>query len=190
MPSGGLVATRTGAGQITVNWPAVPGAATYNVERRSGGEWVLRGTTALTQLADGSLAADTTYAYRVYALDANGASRSPYSNVDIATTMTFTPVTPGIAIVPLHLNELLNGVNAVRRAAGWPEVAWDSILTGIEPAPGQQVAILSSHIAALRARMNEALQSLGAPAGGYSDPDPRMSVVKAAHFTELQDRVK
>lgn len=197
MSTTGLVATKSGTTQITATWPAVTGAVRYHIERRNnGGGWVdLTELTpySSTTYVDNNLALNTTYAYRVWATeDSNNypASRSNNSNVDVATTMTFTSVTSGMAVSAAHLDQLLQGVNCVRAAAGWAAVTWSNILASNQPLPSPGTLIVPAHILATRARLNEALQALGVATGGYTDPDPSLKFIKAIHITEVQGRVQ
>jgi len=193
--STGLVAALTGSGQITVTWPAVTGAGRYHVERRSGAGWVdltQSVTYTSTTYTDSGLASNRTYAYRVWAAaDASDNSKSAFSNVDVATTMTFTSITGGVTIVAVqHMTELLNAVNSVRAAAGWTAVSWSDIVGPDHPLPSPNLVVLSAHILAVRARINEALQALGAPISGYTDPDPTLKTIRAIHITEVQQRAQ
>ena len=194
MPSG-LVATKTGPAEITITWLPVSGAGRYHLERRSGSGWTdLTAATIWTGTSwiDSSLAANTTFAYRVWASpDAANSTKSNYSNTDVATTMTFTTVTAGVTTINASvMEELRTAVNAVRAAAGWSAVTWDDMLGPGQPLPDVSRQILGAHILALRGRMNEGLQALGVVIGGYTDPDPSLKTIRAIHITELQRRAQ
>jgi len=188
----GLVAQLTGTNQITVTWNASAGAVTYDVHRRTAGlPWQVRATGIgpTTQFVDGGLSTNTTYAYWVVArLDEYTASTP--SNVDLATTMAFTPVQAGDPVNVAVFNELLAALNAVRSAAGWAAVGWSNILAANDPLPNLDQPITSKHILALRARLNEALQALGVSIGGYADPDLSVAAVSAQHITDLQNKAR
>lgn len=186
MPAGGLVATRNGGdpSRIDVSWPAGPSGSQYTLERRNGSAWTEIAAQSGTTFADVGLAANKTFAYRVRV--GGGA----YSNVDIASTMSFTPVSPGLYVQAAHFDQLLGAVNSVRAAAGWPSVSWAGILNADQPPVATGGPILGAYIASLRARMNEALQALGAPAPPYVDPDFNGRLFRAAYITELQQRVQ
>jgi len=194
MPSSGLVATKSTGNQIQITWPAVTGAGRYHLERRSHSAWVdlTQGSTyTSTSYTDNAVTANTTYAYRVWAsADSNDTSRSGYSNVDVATVMTFNAINYQAVVAVNDLNQLLTAVNAVRYAAGWEPVAWDTILGPGQALPNISVQIKGAHILALRGRMNDALQALGAPIGAYTDSDPALKVIRAIHMTELQERAQ
>jgi hypothetical protein len=183
-----LTATKTAVDQITISWSAVPGATTYRLQRRNGAGWQDRIDINDTQFVDPGLPLNTTYAYRVFA--GSDPARAFYSNVDMATTMTFTLAQSGAVVSFADFDRLLLIVNAVRTAAGWPAVTWQNIIAPTTPLPAPNVVILSQHLTSLRARMNEALQALGAPISGYTDADPQQRTIKALHINELQLRAQ
>lgn len=58
---------------VRVEWDAVPGAAQYRVYHKTGdGKWIKLGDTAATSFDDYTVVNDTTYIYRIRALDAGG----------------------------------------------------------------------------------------------------------------------
>ena len=174
---------------IDVHWPPSAGAAQYRVERRSGPAWSVVATVTTPSYHDTAVTAGRTYAYRVAALDAWGESDSGYSNADVATIMSFTAITPEQDIHAGPFNEMLAGVNAVRAAVGWPAVTWADIIGPNQPLPQPGMEILSAHLASCRARMNEALQALGAPVLAHVPPDLRGELVSAAHIQQVQGQV-
>ena len=152
-----LTATANAANtQVTVTWPAVTGATSYNVYRRSGSGWEPLGSSTSTSYVDSTVAGSRAYAYRVQA-QASGNS-SPYSNSDIAITMSFTQAVPDMPILAATNEGLLVAVNKVRAAVGWPALTWNGILTTSSPLPAPGEFIDSRHVTACRARMNEALR--------------------------------
>jgi hypothetical protein len=83
----GLTATTVSSSQIGLAWGDVTGETGFRVERSlDGATWGLAGTTGanVTSYQDTSVAASTTYKYRVEATDAGGSSAC--SNVASATT--------------------------------------------------------------------------------------------------------
>jgi YD repeat-containing protein len=187
----GLVATFSAANTITVSWQPSPGAASYRLERRSNGlpyVAISHGTpiTASPYVDDGR-APDTTYQYRIIALDANGASDSPPSNSDIATTWTFATVAPGMAFSAGYFDELLvHGVNDVRVAAGYAPVTWQQILPATVPPPALGGLVYGAYIDTTRREMNRALQALGMPTPTYTDTPIGNALVRANYLTEVQ----
>jgi hypothetical protein len=149
-------------------------------------------TSSWTSLNDVNRTLNTTYVYSIASVDAYGTA-SAYSNPDIATTMSFTPVVSNGVIDRTHINELLTAVNLVRAANGSPPVTWSTILPAGVPAPpaaGQATSgIYAAHITSLRTQMNAALSALGIPLTPYTDPQT-LTVIKAVHFTDLQARIR
>jgi hypothetical protein len=91
---GGLVATTGGTGQIDLAWDDVAGETSYTVERSASGTggWtnvVTLGANATSYADTTSLAAGTTYYYRVRAGNAGG--DGDYSAVASAATQVATP---------------------------------------------------------------------------------------------------
>src|SRR5205085_392820 len=141
---------------------------------------------------DASRALNTTYIYSIASVDAYSTA-SAFSNPDIATTMTFTPVVSNGIISRTHINELLTAVNLVRAANGSPPVTWTAILPGGVPAPpadGQPTTgIYAAHITSLRTQMDAALTALRIPLTPYTDPQT-LTFINAVHFTDLQARIR
>jgi hypothetical protein len=167
-----FVATATGTTQVSTSWAASTGATQYQVARNG----VVIGTTAATNFIDTTASPNTSYVYRVRALDSS-LRASGYSAPDAATTVAFTdnPLVTGTTKVKLvHLTELRNAVNAMRTAAG---------LGGATFTGGTTVRAV--HVTELRNALNQARSALGLTALAYTDASP--GVVKAAHFQELRN---
>jgi len=180
----GLVATKNGS-IVNVSWNAVSGASHYVVDRLASGSWLINiASPSGPAYSDPTVAANTTYVYRARAVDSNG-NASANSNLDLATTMTFSSVTVGMVIPSVHFTELLNGVNAVFAASGSAPVNWPP---GTTPVPGGP--ILASQLTFLRSSMDSALNALSLPTSGYTDPNPASVPVRAVHVTELQGRTQ
>ncbi len=143
-------------------------------------------SSPFTQMAS----ANTTYVYHIRAVDAGG-SVSAFSNRDLATTMTFASLQPGVTLVSsAHFNDLLAAVNAVRAASGSPELTWLAILSPGTPAPAPGVVVDEEHITALRVHMDSALTALGLPTWPYTDPTLAGAVIKTIHLAELRERTQ
>ncbi|MDQ3788053.1 MAG: hypothetical protein M3422_12535, partial [Actinomycetota bacterium] len=179
-----------GLNAIDITWLPSAGAAQYRLERRSGAVWNVVGTLTATSYRDPAIVAGRTYAYRVAALDSSGRSDSGYSNADVATIISFTQIAPGDTVEAAPYNEMLSAVNAVRGAVGWPAVSWADVIGPSQPLPQPGTEILAAHVAACRARMNEALQALGVPVVAYTDPDLSDQFTRAIHVQEVQGRVR
>lgn len=189
MSTTGLSATANGTyTEVNLTWPAVTSATSYAVERRSGGGWEVIGSPTGTSFADSQVIGAKTYAYRVKAAGTGGSSN--YSNVDVATTMAFPPPIAGQAITATTSDQMLTAVNKIREAAGWAAVTWLTILSPSDPVVAVSNRITARQLLACRARMNEALQAIGASAVSYADPDAMQSGIKALHIQEVLEAVQ
>ncbi len=100
---GALTANAASSGEIDLSWGASSGASGYRVERCQGSgcsNFTQIGTPSTTTFADTGLTADTSYSYRVRAVDAGG-NLSPYSTTVTAFTGLFVSprryaITPGM----------------------------------------------------------------------------------------------
>lgn len=184
----GLQATASspnGTWIVSVSWPAMPGATQYSVQRRSGSDgWQTVGTTTATSFTDTAVVASYTYAYQV--TSNNGAK----SDIDVATTVSFTQAVAGQRITAAPLNSMLDAVNRVRGAVGWPAVTWSNILAENEPLPAPGALITARQIIACRARMNEALQALGVVVHDYTDPDLFHLKIRPLYINEVEMRAQ
>jgi hypothetical protein len=179
----GFSATAAGTSAVQLQWLAVSGATSYEVHRSSSvtGTFVLAATTSSLAAADGlSIAANTTYLYKVRALGSSGASA--FSAVDAATTTAFEDT--GLAGVPIranHIVQLRTAVNAMRAAANQSGMTFtDASLSG--------AAIKAIHITQLRSALNEARAAIGLPSISYVDGAivPNATTVKADHILQLR----
>jgi hypothetical protein len=180
------VATATGATTVNVTWTASAGAASYRVYRNSGAGYSLVGSPAGTVYNDMTVAANTSYLYKVRAFSG---SESGDSNVDLATTVIFTDPTlmVGTTLVKLvHFTELLTAVNAVRTLAGQGGIAFTA------PAPSTSVTIRRQHVLDLRSGLDAARSVLTLSALSYTDPSivAGTTSIKADHLTEIRNGVK
>ena len=80
------VQTIPGSTQVVLSWNAVPGAASYSVERAEGaaGTFAQLATTTETRYTDTGLDASTSYRYRIMAT--RGAETGPAAEVTVSTT--------------------------------------------------------------------------------------------------------
>jgi YD repeat-containing protein len=181
MPPGGLVATLNAAQtQVSLTWPAVSGAATYVVERRSGSEWEPFAQPAVNSFVDTNVQAGRTYAYRVQA-----SNRTGYTTTDLATTGTFTTAAAAQVITAGHASSMLAALNSIRAAAGLTALTWRMMLPGTQPEAVVTKPITRAQMHALRSRINEARQALGASSRAWTDPDLTGVLVKAIHSQEI-----
>ena len=187
----GLIATAISNTQVNISW-AAPSATFdhYELDRKQSISAsfvkianIANNTTSYTDL---SVASTVGYLYQVRAVCSSGSS-SPGSNMDLATTMSFTdsPLTVGVtAIKAQHFNELRAAVNAVRATAGLAQANWtDPSLPG--------VVVKAVHITELRQNLNQALQAMGFSIPSYTDSTLNSGfVVKAVHVEEIRQAVR
>ena len=181
----GLTATATSVSQIAVTWSAVSGATQYEVWRSSNGAAFaqLPNNPTSTSSTDSSVAAGTTYFYRVRAANGSGGV-SGFSNIDAATTIFFTddPVVAQSTIVKLvHVTELRTAVNAFRSAAGLSALAADGTIAA-------GALVRAQHLTALRTGLDQARAALVMSMLTWTDASP--SLIKAVHVNELRTAVK
>jgi phosphodiesterase/alkaline phosphatase D-like protein len=116
-----------GATSLTVVWTAVTGAAGYRLERAatSSGAWsAIGGTIGGTSSVDSSVAPNTTYWYRVCAVNAAGVPGA----CSTATTTTTVPGAPGAPA--------FTAVSASSLTVGWTVPAGGAQTYDVERAPG------------------------------------------------------
>jgi hypothetical protein len=141
---------------------------------------------------DNGLSANTSYLYRVRAVDGSGCT-SGYSNTDLATTMIYAEnVVAGVTIKAAHMLELKTAVNAVRTAAALSPFDWgDASNPASVAAPTVGGSILRDHVQKLRNRLDDARTALGLPPALYSDQPLAIGItVQAVHVQQLRDGVK
>jgi hypothetical protein len=182
-----LVATATGTSQVTLSWLAVDGAVHYEVERTSVGSFALVGVPTGSAFVDDNVAPNTTYRYRVRAINSEG-QPSTYSNTDVATTVIFDndPLVAGVTISRTHILQLRTAVNAMRANAGL------AVATFTDPALPSGTLIKAAHVQELRNALIEARAALGLSALSFTDASLTVgvTVMKAAHIQELRNGCK
>ena len=175
-----LTATASSLSQINVSWDPVSGATGYQLFRKShGGGYVLLTTVPGTSLPD-TVAANTTYVYRVHAVKSGGAVSGP-SVADLATTYFFadSPAVAGLTVKALHHTELRTAVDAVRTAAGLAAGSYTNVV-----AAGSLIRAVDT--SELRANLDAARSLLGVPGLAYTDSVLGGATVKAVHIQELR----
>ena len=94
-PRDGYTSATTGVhhdAYVKVEWDAVPGAAQYRVYHKTGdGKWIKLGDTAATSFDDYTVVNNTTYLYRVRALDAGGKTVGSYDKKGVSITYYSAP---------------------------------------------------------------------------------------------------
>lgn len=176
----GVTATASGTSGVVITWQPVFGATAYRVFRASSisGAFAAIGDVTGTLHTDVSVAANTTYLYRVVALDATRASAA--SATDIATTVAFTdtPLTAGAPIRLAHLTELRVAANALRAAAGLAPAAFADATIGS--------LVRGSDITALRAACDEARALLALGAVAESPITAGVTTIRRDDFVNLR----
>jgi sugar lactone lactonase YvrE len=185
-PPENLSATAIATWKVALSWTAVSGATNYEIYRSyGGGPFAFENLTASTTYTDFNAVPNTTFLYKVRAVDIDGPS--PFSQVAAATTTMFTdhPLSAGTRIKAAHILELRTAVNAMRAAAGLSSATFaTTVATGAK--------IQAAAIDELRAAIDPARAALGLPAMTYVDATltPQSTAVKATHVMQLRDAVE
>ncbi len=177
-----FAATATSNSQVQLSWSPVTGASYFEIWRSANhAPFALVGTLAGTAATDPGRVSNTTYLYKLRAR--RGVAASPFTNVELATTMMFQDATLAASrIKAVHFTQLRSAVDAVRAAAGLAPASFpDATLT-----PGSTNVRLV-HLTSLRTALNEAYAAIGMPAITYAQPTLTAgSIVRAAHLLELR----
>jgi hypothetical protein len=180
----GLNAAAVNTTRVDMSWNVVPGATSYEIDRRAPGEgFTPFAAPAGNSFSDTSVTAGQAYLYRVRAVGTAGASGN--SAPALATTVLFSddPLTAGMVVLGAHSSQIRTAVNVVRLLAGLQAASFT------DPAPAA-MPIKSSHITELRTALDAALTALGLAAGGYTNSALAGELVRAIDFQELRDRVR
>jgi hypothetical protein len=177
-----LIATAVNVSQVSVDWSDLAAADHYEVWRSAhGSDYEMVGTPSASAFTDSTVSANTTYLYRVQAIDGGG-DPSAFSNIDAATTIVFST---DIIIRATHITQLRTAVNAMRAAATLGPLAADGTIAA-------GALIRASHVTALRSALDEARAVIELAPLTYTDPTVTAGVtsVKASHFDELRNGVR
>jgi YD repeat-containing protein len=181
-------AEHIGGNQIRISWDPVPTAATYSITRSDAPGAVIATVTG-SPFTHMNVAANQVYIYYVTAHDDESSEIA--RSGDLTSTLAFSVIEPRkTGVANAHAEQLLTALNAVRALAGWAPVTWENIVPPSTPTPFVGATVSARHITAIRARLNEAVQSMRLPFSGYTDPDLNGVPIKALHVTELQGRFK
>jgi len=184
---------------VQVTWASVTNATGYTLLRcginhcASTSDFTFAGSTTALSFTDGGCRTDltpplpnTAYIYKVVATA--GASSSPYSTGDLATTILFTddPITTGVTVVKaVHVSQLRTAVAAVCTLAG-------TTAPGSPPVAGNPIA--AAYINTLRTLLDSARAALGLSAMTYADnplnPSGQHTIIKKAHIVDLRNGVR
>ncbi len=182
-----LIATATSTSQVSLTWTAGAGALNYQIHRSVGGSaYTLLNTWPTTTYDDNGLTPNTTYLYKVRAM--NGGGATPFSEVNAATTIIFTddPLTAGTLIKAIHATQLRTAVNAMRTAGGLANMPFT------DPGLAAGTMIKALHVSDLRSGLDAARAAIGLPALTYTDAaiTAGSTTAKTAHAMELRNGVK
>src|ERR1044072_8733873 len=173
-PPASMIATSiTDAGnppapRVTISWTATPGADHYQVEKTNNVNVAYSSVSTNvtgTSYTDTGVSSVTAYLYRVRAVDAAG-NVSTYSNIDLATAITFTDDTitrQSTLVKAAHITELRQAVDAVRALANSGAANWGGAITP------NSTLVQASHIQDLRTNLDAARNTLGLPQCKYND---------------------
>jgi hypothetical protein len=122
----------------------------------------------------------------VYSVTAIGTYVNSGSNIDIATTIKFDddPIVPLVTpIRPHHVEQLRQGIDAIRSAAGLGATNW------LDGSSLYNVPVKVQHITQMQSQLSEALDSshLNIPSMSYT---PLTAYIKAINISELRTNVK
>jgi len=185
----------SGALQIGLRWDAVLGATSYTIERslNNGAYSTVTSSYISTTFLDSGLAVDTSYVYRVQAV--NAAGTSSYSNMDFATTVDFRDEIARPFIYPQDVVALKTEVDAVHNGAGLPPAAaWTPFSTlqgGGYAVTMTQVQQLQEELKRARGQLDDTTSwsATGAPSlPAYADTT--LVYITKSHLEELQKGVK
>jgi hypothetical protein len=196
---GSMTATLNGTNAIKLQWLPSQGADHYRYQRFTQNSWsqVVDAYPTDPQnpwVLDSNLSLNTTYVYRVWAVDAFNDSASAYTPNDLASTLTYLNIQSNAGIFFNDFDHVLSVVNTVRGASGQGPLTWSQALIDAgypnTPLPAQNAPILARHLLALRAAMNAALQAVGVAQPSYTDNLSTPTPVRALHLRELQQRAQ
>lgn len=169
---------------VRLDWTISSGADHYEVQRRQNitSAWnTLSPNPGNNTFTDAAVVTNTTYLYRVRAVDASGSCASDYSNVDLATTVIFTDESLQNQVIKAqHVTQLRQAIDAVRTTANIGQATWTN--------PLNQVS--ANHFSELRTRLNEALGLLGFSTISDDPGIAQGNIVYATHLQAVRDKVK
>src|SRR5204862_299253 len=140
---------------------------------------------------DSGLQPNTTYIYKVRAVDAFDESPSDFRGNDLATTMSFAAIQSNATpILFAHFDQIRTAINSARTANGDAALTWRQMLDNAGyvsiPVPAVGEVIRATHLLALRRAMDLALTAVGVSSSGYADDFTAPTLIKAVHITQLQ----
>ena len=167
-----------------MTWNGVSGASSYQVFRSSdGGAYAQIASVTASPYTDSSVAASKTYLYKVNATV--NSVPTPYSNIDLATTIVFTNDNSlsGRSIAAVYLQEIRTAVNAVRAAASLGALTFSNPATANSPVQANDITTLRTGLAA-------AYNALGLTPAAFTDAVTSQFVIKGLHVQEIRNATK
>lgn len=167
----------------SITWPAMPGAASYDVERsENGSTYVPVGSPSSSSAVDVGVMVGKAYLYRVRSRGAEGLP-SAWSAPDLLTAIAFVNdplVTLSTLVRAVHVTQLRSAANAVRMLAGLaPATFTDPSLTALR--------IRAVHITDVRSALDAARAALGLPPVSYARAALTGLAVNAVDVMELRE---
>jgi len=180
------------APRVTISWTATPGAHHYEVEKTTNVNTAYSSVNTNvtgTSYTDTGVSSVTAYLYRVRAVGAAG-NISAYSNIDLATAITFTDDTiirQSTLVKAAHITELRQAVDAVRALANVGAANWGGAITP------NSTLVQASHVQNLRTNLDAARSTLGLAQCNYTDnsiPALQASFINKDHIDQLRQCVR
>jgi hypothetical protein len=211
----GLTATAGSSNSVNLVWNQVTGSSIYYTVYRSSstafGTFSIVGCTQVAPTAQSPFVdaafvnSNASYLYKVKAASGTFDSGCPspvgasaFSNIDVATTVTIPAIVSQGIISADHINALRTAAVALHKLANGASAT----LTFTDPTighcatdPTHCVGVKAVHVNELRSAVTADRQTLGLPAVSFTDPvltscASQCYVVKAVHFTDLQNAIK
>lgn len=185
-PPASITATATSPSQVSVTWPGVAAATTYEVQRSTTlyGGWTTVAITSSTGATDTQVLPNQFYFYKVRAFNAAGLG-SAFTAPDITNTLTFTddPIVGGnTRIKAVHLSELQAALNAFRAATSFTAFAFTSASSG--------QAVKPLHVTEMRNSLSSASFAMRRTLN-FTDPSINAgSPVKGVHWQQIRAAIK
>jgi hypothetical protein len=175
-----LIATATSTSTVNATWAGVGGAHHYEIWRSfNGGAYAMVATPAATSYPDANVP-NTAYLYRVRAVDAAGGASS-MSNVDLATTVSFTTDT---VIRFDHFSQLRTAINAVLATAGLSTLPADATFA-------KGLVVRAQHALDLRNAITAARQKIGLPSVTFAEViSANTTPIRNSHLDEIRNAVQ
>lgn len=184
-PPTNVVATATGTTTVSITWIAATGTppGRYDVYRSADHlTYAPAGNTTGTTFNDTGASAGAAYLYKVKSAASDGTNESADSNVDLATTVIYTPtISTGSIIMAVDMTQMRAAVTALRVLSGQPTTNFTNAITA-----GVTV-VHAVDITELRTYINNARSAIGLTTLTFANPGLTTgSTISAVDFNELR----